>query len=100
MASENFKTRQGTKRENSNDIFAHTRMSLGDHIEELRTRMIKALKWLMFFMLIGFILDAVGRNVGNKNIGVGMPMLETITEPVKQQTRDYYYRQAEDNANK
>ena len=74
------------------DIFAHTRMSFGDHIEELRTRMIKGLKWLMFFMFIGFILDAVGQSVGNDNIGVGRPMLKIITEPVETQVRDFYFR--------
>lgn len=81
------------------DMFADTRMSLGEHIEELRYRMLNALKCLLFFLVIGFVLDAVGKSVGNDNIGVGMPMLDVITEPVKQQTRDFYYRQAEKSAN-
>ena len=42
------------------DIFADTRMTFGEHIEELRTRLIRALVWLMVFLVIGFILDAVG----------------------------------------
>ncbi len=74
------------------DMFAETRMPLGDHIEELRYRMITALKWLLFFMLIGFILDAVGESTGNKQIGVGKPMLKEITAPVETQTRDFYFR--------
>src|SRR5262245_22606855 len=77
------------------DIFAHTRMSFGDHIEELRSRMIKAIKWLMFFMFIGFILDGIGQSVGNDNIGIGRPMLKIITEPVETQVRDFYYRRQE-----
>lgn len=81
------------------DMFADTRMSLGEHIEELRYRMLNALKCLLFFLVIGFVLDAVGKSIGNDNIGVGMPMLDVITEPVKQQTRDFYYRQAEKSAN-
>ncbi len=81
------------------DMFKDTRMSLGEHIEELRYRMLAALKWLLLFMVLGFILDAVGKSVGNDNIGVGMPMLDVITEPVKVQTRDFYYRQAEKAAN-
>jgi sec-independent protein translocase protein TatC len=74
------------------DIFASSRMPLGDHIEELRTRMIYALKWLLLFLVLGFILDAIGEMVGNKNIGIGKPMLAVITEPVESQVRDFYYR--------
>ncbi|MBY0456498.1 MAG: twin-arginine translocase subunit TatC, partial [Gemmataceae bacterium] len=77
------------------DIFADTRMSLGEHIEELRYRMLNAIKCLLVFLVLGFILDGIGKAVGNDNIGIGMPMLDVITGPVKQQTRDYYYRQAE-----
>lgn len=74
------------------DMFAETRMPLGDHIEELRYRMIAALKWLLFFLVIGFITDAAGTSLGNEKIGVGKPMLKVITEPVETQTRDFYYR--------
>lgn len=77
------------------DVFSETRMPLGDHIEELRYRMITALKWLLFFMVIGFILDAVGTSLGNEKIGVGKPMLKIITEPVETQTRDFYYRRTQ-----
>jgi sec-independent protein translocase protein TatC len=77
------------------DMFADTRMSLGEHIEELRYRMIAALKWLMFFMLIGFILDAVGQSIGNEKVGIGKPMLKEITAPVETQTRDFYYRRTQ-----
>jgi sec-independent protein translocase protein TatC len=76
------------------DMFAETRMPLGDHIEELRYRMFAALKWLAFFMIIGFVLDAVGTSLGNEKIGVGKPMLKIITEPVETQARDFYYRRA------
>lgn len=74
------------------DIFADTRMSFGDHIDELRTRMIRALLWLLLFMFIGFILDAVGNSTGNPKIGVGKPMLDIITDPIEQQVRDFYFR--------
>ncbi len=77
------------------DVFAESRMSLPDHIEELRYRMIAALKWLLFFMLIGFVLDAVGTSVGNEKIGVGKPMLKVITEPVETQARAFYNRRNE-----
>ena len=77
------------------DMFADSRMSFGDHIEELRYRMIWAIKWLLLFLVIGFILDAIGTAVGNDDIGVGRPMLKVITEPVESQTRDFYNRRTE-----
>jgi sec-independent protein translocase protein TatC len=76
------------------DMFAETRMSLGEHIHELRSRIMAALKWLLFFMIIGFVLDAVGGWVDNPKIGVGKPMLKVITEPIESQARDFYYRRA------
>lgn len=82
------------------DIFKDTRMSFGDHIEELRTRMFRGLKWLMLFMVIGFVLDGVGQTVGNPKIGVGKPMLKVITDPIESQVRDFYYRRAERVAEK
>src|SRR5205085_5183203 len=72
------------------DIFADTRMTFGEHIEELRTRMIRALAGLVLFLCIGFVLDGIGESVGNKKIGVGRPMLAVITEPVETQVRDFY----------
>jgi sec-independent protein translocase protein TatC len=77
------------------DIFASTRMSFGDHIEELRHRMFAAIKWLLLFLVIGFILDAIGEAVGNPKIGIGKPMLKVITDPVEQQVRDFYNRRNE-----
>ncbi len=77
------------------DIFKDTRMSFGDHIEELRVRMFRALKWLLFFLVFGFALDAVGEAVGNPKIGVGKPMLKIITDPVEEQVRDFYNRRIE-----
>lgn len=77
------------------DIFKDTRMSFGDHIEELRQRMFAALKWLLFFLVIGFVLDAIGETTKNPKIGVGKPMLKVITDPVEQQVRDFYNRRIE-----
>jgi len=77
------------------DIFKDTRMSFGDHIEELRVRMFNAIKWLIFFLIIGFVLDGVGDAMKNPKIGVGKPMLKVITEPVETQVRDFYYRRIE-----
>jgi len=74
------------------DIFKDTRMSFGDHIEELRFRMIRAIKWLLVFLFLGFILDGIGQTVGNPRIGIGKPMLKIITDPVEEQVRDFYNR--------
>ena len=38
----------------SEDLFADTRMSFGEHIEELRTHLIRAIKGLVFCITIGF----------------------------------------------
>jgi sec-independent protein translocase protein TatC len=74
------------------DIFDDTRMTFGEHLEELRMRMIRALMGLVVIMLFGFVLDSVGTAVGDKRIGVGRPMFDIITEPVETQVRDFYYR--------
>lgn len=78
------------------DIFKETRMPLGEHIEELRTRMIRALKWLLFFLVIGFILDGIGTATETPNLGVGKPMLKVITEPIESQTRAFYLRRTKE----
>jgi sec-independent protein translocase protein TatC len=75
------------------DYFATTRMSFGDHIEELRVRLFKALKGLVFFLTIGFVLDGVGFLLERPNIGIGRPMFTLLTKPVEEMVRDYYYRQ-------
>jgi sec-independent protein translocase protein TatC len=82
------------------DMFRDTRMSLGEHIEELRYRMIAALKWLLFFLIIGFVLDAIGTSLGMENLGIGKPMLAVITDPVESQARAFYSRRNEVNAAK
>ena len=92
MPGTTFRKLKDKYNEYPDDVFSNTRMSLGEHIEELRHRMLNALKWLLLFLVIGFILDAVGTALGNPKIGVGRPMLKVITEPVESQTRDFYYR--------
>jgi sec-independent protein translocase protein TatC len=70
-------------------------MSFGDHIEELRFRMIRAIKYLVLFLTIGFALDGIGYLLHNDNIGVGNPMLHIICDPVETQVRDFYNRRIE-----
>src|SRR5262245_50285363 len=87
--------RKSKRDEYPDDIFADTRMTFGEHIEELRTRMIRAIMWLLLFLVLGFILDAVGEMVRNDNIGIGRPMLKVICDPVETQVRDFYNRRVE-----
>jgi sec-independent protein translocase protein TatC len=72
------------------DIFDDSRMSFGDHIEELRSRLLKALYGLGFCLLIGFALDYAGKSAGWENFGIGVPMMGIITEPVESQVRNFY----------
>jgi sec-independent protein translocase protein TatC len=77
------------------DIFDNSRMTFGDHIEELRSRLIKALYGLGFCMMIGFILDYIGDRLGYPNLGIGRPMLKVITEPAESQVRAFYEQRNE-----
>ena len=81
-----------TRPDYPDDIFDNTRMSFGDHIEELRSRLIKALLGLAFCLVIGFILDGVGDYMGQPSFGVGRPAMRVITEPVETQLRNFYSR--------
>ena len=81
-----------TRPDYPDDIFDNTRMSFGDHIEELRSRLIKALLGLAFCLVIGFILDGIGDYLDQPNFGMGRPAMRIITEPVESQVRNFYAR--------
>src|ERR1700722_1717000 len=86
---------KNARNEYPDDIFKDSRMSFGDHIEELRYRMIKAIKYLILFLTIGFALDGIGYLLHNDNNGIGKPMLRIIADPVETQVRDFYSRRIE-----
>jgi len=69
-------------------------MSFGDHIEELRWRMFAAIKGLLVFMILGFVLDGIGTMTKWKNFGVGKPMLELIKQPVELAMDAFYDERA------
>lgn len=77
------------------DIFDTSRMSFGDHIEALRSRLLKALYGLAFFLLIGFVLDNVGEYINMPSVGIGRPMMKVITEPAESAARAFYERRNE-----
>lgn len=58
------------------DFFADTRMSFGEHIEDLRTHLIRALKWFCLGLILGFVF-AKG-------------MLDYITTPVNAAIANFY----------
>jgi sec-independent protein translocase protein TatC len=76
--------------EYDDDFFRETRMSFGDHLEELRIRMWRAIKGLGLFLVIGFILDGIGDRAGLPWLGIGRPMLRVITDPIKDQVKEFY----------
>jgi sec-independent protein translocase protein TatC len=79
----------------NDDFFKDTRMSFGDHLEELRMRMWLAIKGLLLCLVIGFILDNVGDQMEQPWIGVGKPMLKIITGPVEEQVKEFNHQRNE-----
>jgi sec-independent protein translocase protein TatC len=77
------------------DIFADTRMSFGDHIEDLRKHLWRAIGGLIVCMLGGFILDGLGDMVNEPRIGIGRPLMEVIKRPVSIALEDFYDRRME-----
>jgi sec-independent protein translocase protein TatC len=76
------------------DFFKDTRMSFGDHLDELRSRMIKAVKALLVCLVIGFVLDGIGSTMGWKWFGLGKPVLELIKAPVEEQMNVFFDERA------
>ena len=64
------------------DLFAHSRMSLGDHIEELRTGLIRALVGFVAAMGVGLFL--------------GQPILAFIQAPVQGELDRFYEERNQD----
>ncbi len=62
----------------SEDMFADTRMSFGEHIEDLRTHLIRAIYWFVLGMVLGFV--------------VGHWVLHYIETPAVQALEEFYAR--------
>ena len=67
------------RREDSEDLFAHTRMSLGDHIEELRRHMILAIGFFIG-MILGFFGTVYPRQ-GNRRRTAHMFLIFALRRP-------------------
>jgi sec-independent protein translocase protein TatC len=78
----------GDRFKDPDDLFADTRMSFGDHIEELRFRLLRALVGFMIAFLLSFLP------------WVGKPVLNFINAPVEAQLAYFYARRVEAVAEK
>ena len=58
------------------DLFRHSSMSFGEHLEELRSRLFRAAMWLALGMVIGFI--------------VGKPVVKLIEGPMERALEEFY----------
>lgn len=65
------------------DLFRHSSMSFGEHLEELRSHLFRAAMWLLIGMVIGFI--------------IGKPVVKLIEEPMENALRDFYRVKTEDD---
>jgi sec-independent protein translocase protein TatC len=72
------------------DMFKDSRMSFGDHIEELRTHLWRAIMGLVFCMFIGFVLDQIGDALNRPWIGIGKPAMAIIKAPVDKALNEFY----------
>ncbi len=70
----------GDKYTPSEDMFAETRMSFGEHIDDLRKHLLRAITWLCVFVVISFF-PIIGKNV-----------LHFIAKPVEDELTAYWDR--------
>jgi sec-independent protein translocase protein TatC len=71
------------------DLFAHTRMSFGDHIEDLRRHLWRAIIGLVAILILVFVFDGVGLATGTR-FGIGRPMMAFIIQPVQRALQGIY----------
>lgn len=81
-------------RDDSEDLFADTRMSFGDHIEDLRWHLIRAIMGACVILLGVFVLDGIGYFTGWP-IGAGKPLMDFIARPVERELYRFYNERIE-----
>ena len=67
----------------ADDMFSNTRMSFGDHIEELRLHLFRAIFGLVVAIGLCLILDGIGWAVGRDWIGISVPVMKFMEKPVE-----------------
>lgn len=78
----------------SADPFERTRMPFGDHLEELRVHLWRAIKGFGVIFLAVFVLDAVGYATSTP-VGVAWPVLQLIAHPVRDQLQRFQRQRLE-----
>jgi sec-independent protein translocase protein TatC len=76
-------------RDDAEDLFADTRMSFGDHLEELRWRLIRAISGAVLILIGVFVVDTIGWITGLP-IGAGLPVMHFISRPVEREMMFFY----------
>ena len=66
-------------------------MSLGDHLDELRRHLGRAVAGLVLAVILVFAADAVGY-VTDTPVGIARPVKDLITRPVEKELQDFYDR--------
>jgi sec-independent protein translocase protein TatC len=85
-------------RDEADDLFRDSRMSFGDHLEELRWHLIRAILGAMVILVGVFILDAIGWYF-ELPIGAGLPVMHFISRPVEKELL-YFYQERIKRVNK
>lgn len=73
----------------AHDPFSDTRMPFGDHLEELRLRLWKALLGFVACVLFVFVVDSVGWSTGLR-FGIARPAFELLTAPVERELQRFH----------
>jgi sec-independent protein translocase protein TatC len=79
---------------NEDDLFVESRMPLGDHLEELRFALWRAIVGFGVILVLVFVLDLLGTLTGLP-IGAGKPVLTMICQPVEQELASFHARRLE-----
>ena len=74
----------GRNSQYSEDIFEDSRMSFGEHIEDLRTHLLRALFWFVVCLVASFF--------------VGKAVLRFIAKPVEEELAKYWHKYYEERA--
>jgi sec-independent protein translocase protein TatC len=71
------------------DLFQDTRMSFGDHLEELRGHLWRGVIGFLLVLALVFAFDSVGL-LTETHFGIGRPMMDFIIAPVESALRRIY----------
>jgi sec-independent protein translocase protein TatC len=76
------------------DLFSDSRMPLGEHLEDLRLCLWRAIIGFGLILVLVFVLDFLGY-LTDLPIGVGKPVLKLICQPVEQELHNFHLRRLE-----